>query len=66
MVAAWLPAAAPATSPSINSGQAFGSYRTAPSQTYTDRGFTGQKHNDDLGLIYYNARCYLPYSVVKV
>ena len=61
-----MPAAAPATSPSINSGQAFGSYRTAPSQTYTDRGFTGQKHNDDLGLIYYNARCYLPYSVVKV
>ncbi|MCB8952717.1 MAG: RHS repeat-associated core domain-containing protein [Ardenticatenales bacterium] len=38
----------------------FGAYRTAPSQTYTDRGYTGQKHNDDLGLIYYNARYYLP------
>ena len=38
----------------------FGGYRTAPSQTYTDRGYTGQKHNDDLGLIYYNARYYLP------
>ncbi|MCB8952722.1 MAG: RHS repeat-associated core domain-containing protein [Ardenticatenales bacterium] len=34
--------------------------RTAPSQTYTDRSFTGQKHNDDLGLIYYNARYYVP------
>ncbi|MCB8951493.1 MAG: hypothetical protein H6650_05715 [Ardenticatenales bacterium] len=38
----------------------FGGYRTAPSQTYTDRGYTGQKHNDDLGLIYFNARYYLP------
>ncbi|MCB8953070.1 MAG: RHS repeat-associated core domain-containing protein [Ardenticatenales bacterium] len=41
-------------------------YRTAPTHLqpaglpYTDRGFTGQKHNDDLGLIYYNARYYLP------
>ena len=38
----------------------FGAYRTAPTQTYTDRGYTSQKHNDDLGLIYYNARYYLP------
>ncbi|MCB8952125.1 MAG: RHS repeat-associated core domain-containing protein [Ardenticatenales bacterium] len=38
----------------------FGAYRTAPTQTFTDRGFTGQQHNDDLGLIYYNARYYLP------
>ncbi|MCB8953074.1 MAG: RHS repeat-associated core domain-containing protein [Ardenticatenales bacterium] len=44
----------------------FGSYRTAPTHLqpaglpYTDRGFTGQKHNDDVGLIYYNARYYLP------
>ena len=38
----------------------FGGYRTAPSQTFTDRGYTGQQHNDDLGLIYYNARYYLP------
>ncbi|MCB8953931.1 MAG: RHS repeat-associated core domain-containing protein [Ardenticatenales bacterium] len=38
----------------------FGDYRIAPTQTYTDRGFTGQKHNDGLGLIYYNARYYLP------
>ena len=37
----------------------FGAYRTAPTQPYTDRGFTGQKHNDDLGLIYYNARYYI-------
>jgi hypothetical protein len=34
----------------------FGAYRTIPTQTFTDRGYTGQKHNDDLGLIYYNAR----------
>ena len=38
----------------------FGAYRTASTQTFTDCGFTGQKHNDDLGLIYYNARYYLP------
>jgi RHS repeat-associated protein len=27
----------------------------------TDRGYTGHKHNDDLGLIYMNARYYAPY-----
>ena len=38
----------------------FGSYRgTAPTQTITDRGYTGHKHNDDLGLIYMNARYYV-------
>ena len=38
----------------------FGGYRTTPSQTFTDHGYTSQRHNDDLGLIYYNARYYLP------
>src|SRR5690606_6486977 len=39
----------------------FGGYRgTAPTQTLTDRGYTGQKENLDLGLMYYNARYYLP------
>ena len=43
----------------------FSDYRgTPPSQTLTDRGFTGQKSNNqpaaDLGLLYYNARYYLP------
>ena len=43
----------------------FGDYRgTPPSQTLTDRGFTGQKSNNqpvaDLGLLYYNARYYIP------
>jgi RHS repeat-associated protein len=40
----------------------FGGYRgTLPSQTITDRGYTGHKHNDNLGLIYMNARYYSPY-----
>jgi RHS repeat-associated protein len=38
----------------------FGAYRTTPSQTITDRGFTGHQQNDSLGLIYMNARYYLP------
>jgi RHS repeat-associated protein len=38
----------------------FGAYRTTPSQTITDRQFTGHQHNDDLGLIYMNARFYVP------
>ena len=38
----------------------FGSPRTAPTQTITDRNFTGQKENLELGLIYYNARYYVP------
>ncbi len=41
----------------------FGGYRTTPTTnpSITDRGFTGQKHNNSLGLIYYNARFYVPY-----
>jgi RHS repeat-associated protein len=39
----------------------FGNWRVEPSHKLTDQGFTGQKHNMDLGLYYYNARFYLPY-----
>ncbi|MBE7528220.1 MAG: hypothetical protein HS099_00605 [Ardenticatenaceae bacterium] len=40
----------------------FGGYRgTAPTQTITDRDFTGQRENMELGLLYYNARFYAPY-----
>jgi RHS repeat-associated protein len=38
----------------------FGDWRVEPSHELTDQGFTGQKHNMDLGLYYYNARFYLP------
>ena len=39
----------------------FGDYRgPAPSQTRTDRDFTGQRENRELGLLYYQARYYLP------
>ncbi len=44
----------------------FGDWRTEPSATAGDRYYTGHKHNnlgggaDDLGLIYMNARYYLP------
>jgi RHS repeat-associated protein len=39
----------------------FGGYRgPAPSQAITDRDFTGQRENMELGLLYYNARYYLP------
>ena len=39
----------------------FGGYRgTAPTQTITDRDFTGQKENRELELLYYNARFYVP------
>jgi RHS repeat-associated protein len=39
----------------------FGGYRgTAPTQTITDRDFTGQKENRELGLLYYGARFYVP------
>jgi RHS repeat-associated protein len=39
----------------------FGDYRgTTPSQTLTDQGYTGHKENMELGLIYMNARYYLP------
>ncbi|MCA9967545.1 MAG: RHS repeat-associated core domain-containing protein, partial [Anaerolineales bacterium] len=38
----------------------FGSYRTTPTQTLTDRDFTGQRENRELGLLYYQARFYVP------
>ncbi|MEZ4514224.1 MAG: RHS repeat-associated core domain-containing protein [Chloroflexota bacterium] len=41
----------------------FGEYRGAKPQTspaVSDRGFTGHKHNDSLGLVYMNARYYVP------
>jgi RHS repeat-associated protein len=40
----------------------FGGYRpgSAPSQSITDRDFTGQRENMELGLLYYNARFYAP------
>ncbi|MFO7537994.1 MAG: hypothetical protein R6X32_08030 [Chloroflexota bacterium] len=42
--------------------QPFGGYRgDLPDQGLSDQGFTGHKHNNDLGLIYMNARYYLPY-----
>jgi RHS repeat-associated protein len=37
----------------------FGAYRTAPTATVTDREYTGHRHNDDIGLIYMNARYYV-------
>ncbi len=39
----------------------FGDYRSGGPNAITDRGFTGQKENMDLGLYYYNARYYVPY-----
>jgi len=38
----------------------YGAQRLVPSQTITDRNFTGQKENLEIGLIYYNARYYVP------
>ncbi|MCP4424035.1 MAG: hypothetical protein GY803_06060, partial [Chloroflexi bacterium] len=44
----------------------FGDWRTEPTAGLTDQGYTGHKHNnlgggaDDLGLIYMNARYYVP------
>jgi RHS repeat-associated protein len=40
----------------------FGGYRDQgePTAGLTDHGFTSHKHNDDIGLIYMNARYYLP------
>ncbi len=37
----------------------FGDWRVEPSHDLTDQGFTGHKHNDNLGLIYMNARYYV-------
>ncbi|MEW5986447.1 MAG: RHS repeat-associated core domain-containing protein [Chloroflexota bacterium] len=39
----------------------FGKYRVTPTAGLTDRGFTGHLHNDPLGLVYMNARYYVPY-----
>ena len=42
----------------------YGGYRypsTPPPSELTDTGFTGHKHNDSIGLIYMNARYYIPY-----
>lgn len=41
----------------------FGEYRGAKPQTnpaVSSRGYTGHRHNDDLGLVYMNARYYVP------
>ncbi len=39
----------------------FGDYRAgSTTNPITDRGYTGQKENMDLGLMYYNARYYIP------
>ncbi|MBK6713503.1 MAG: peptidoglycan DD-metalloendopeptidase family protein [Chloroflexi bacterium] len=38
----------------------FGGYRSGGPNAITDRGFTGQKENMELGLLYYNARYYAP------
>jgi RHS repeat-associated protein len=39
----------------------FGGYRGAtPTQTITDRDYTGQRENLEIGLLYYNARYYAP------
>ena len=41
----------------------YGSYRgTPPTQTLTDRDFTGQRENRELGLLYYQARFDVPYT----
>ena len=39
----------------------FGDWRVEPAHDLTDQGFTGHKHNDDLGLVYMNARFYISY-----
>jgi RHS repeat-associated protein len=39
----------------------YGGYRTVPTAAQTDRGFTGHRHNNAIGLIYMNARFYVPY-----
>jgi RHS repeat-associated protein len=38
----------------------YGDYRSGGPNAITDRGFTGQKENMELGLYYYNARYYVP------
>jgi RHS repeat-associated protein len=38
----------------------FGAYRTTPTQGVTEIGYTGHRENMVLGLIYMNARYYVP------
>ena len=38
----------------------FGAWRTIPTQTLTDRGFTGHLENMEIGLVYMRARYYVP------
>jgi RHS repeat-associated protein len=38
----------------------YGRWRTEPTADLTDRAYTGQKENMDIGLYYYNARYYVP------
>jgi len=48
---------------SLSHYEPFGAYRGTPpavNPELTDNGFTGHKHNDDIGLIYMNARYYVP------
>jgi hypothetical protein len=41
--------------------RSFGNYRGTPlNQTIADLDFTGQRQNRAVGLLYYQARCYLP------
>jgi RHS repeat-associated protein len=58
----WMAAGSPLTTCHFASSvQAFGNYRgAAPNQTITDRDFTGQPQNRAVGLLYYQARYYVP------
>jgi RHS repeat-associated protein len=38
----------------------FGAWRTTPTQTLTDRGYTGHLENMEIGLVYMNARYFVP------
>ncbi len=40
--------------------QPYGNYRTTPTTTLTERGYTGHHENRDIGLTYMNARYYIP------
>ncbi len=67
-VSAWTNASGALVSGSLARYEPFGGYRTKPASTInpgiSDRGFTGHRKNNtggyDLGLIYMNARYYLP------
>jgi RHS repeat-associated protein len=51
----------------LNQYYPFGGFRTTPTAGLTDVGFTGHRHNnigagaENIGLIYMQARWYLPY-----